>query len=233
MWPCLCLTTSIHVHVVTLYRFNVYVANFVDPTLRVESLVGVMEKVTSDEGRRRKVWERVLEWKPVSYASWSYLDEVYSKCTADEEKTLALAEVYINSRPESSWQHLLQTLYHEGELAAAKKAKSFLQQNRGDNCIVHVNGLVHVHVHACIHVDVMLTLHLEHCVPCAIHIVATKNFPMVWKFLLLNLQLNNNVVVSPVGGCLRQKGLHKCSATGTTQIHVRGYPFHVCSHLKF
>ena len=33
---------------------------FSDPTLRVESLVRVMEKVTSDEGRRRKVWERVM-----------------------------------------------------------------------------------------------------------------------------------------------------------------------------
>ena len=92
----------------------------------MKSLVGVIEKVTSDEGKRRKVWKRVLEW---GYATpSSYLDEVYTKYTTDEEKTHALADVYVNSRPESSWQHLVQTLYGEGELVAAKEAKSFLQQ---------------------------------------------------------------------------------------------------------
>ena len=86
----------------------------------------IMEKVTSDEGRRRKVWERVLRWRCATPSS--YLDEVYSKYTTAKEKTHALADVYINSRPESSWQHLLQTLYDESEVAAAKEAKSFLQQ---------------------------------------------------------------------------------------------------------
>ena len=101
----------------------------------MESLVEVMEKVTSDEGRRRKVWERVLKWDYRTPSS--YLDEVYSKYTADEEKMLALADVYINSRPESSWQHLLQTLYAEGEVAAAKEAKSFLQQHGGLQQLVY------------------------------------------------------------------------------------------------
>ena len=98
---------------------------FTDPTLTVDSLVRVMEKVTSDEGRR-KVWDRVLEWN--SATPFSFLDEVYSKYTTAKEKTHALADVYINSRPESSWQHLLQTLYDKSEVAAAKEAKSFLQQ---------------------------------------------------------------------------------------------------------
>ena len=96
---------------------------FVDSTLTVESLVAVMEKVTSDEKRRREVWERVLEYPTPS----SYLDEVYKKYTTAKEKTHALADVYINSRPESSWQHLVQTLYDENELSAAKEAKSFLR----------------------------------------------------------------------------------------------------------
>ena len=95
----------------------------------MDSLVEVMEKVTSDEGRRRKVWEKVLQWNYTTPSS--YLDEVYTKCTTDEEKAHALADVYINNRPESSWQHLVQTLYGEAELAAAKEAKSFLQQNGG------------------------------------------------------------------------------------------------------
>ena len=117
----------------TLYLSNVAVANFVDPTLSVESLVGVMEKVTSDEGRR-EVWERVLRWKldfRTTVTPSAYLNEVYSKYTAGEEKTLALADVYINIRPESSWGHLLQTLYAESEMAAVKEAKAFLQQQNG------------------------------------------------------------------------------------------------------
>ena len=118
---------------------------FADFTLTVDSLVEVMEKVTSDERRRREVWGEVLVWhyyprnplhiplptkmlKPPAY-----LDEVYTNYTTDKEKTHTLADVYINIRPESSWQHLLQTLYAGGELAAAKEAKSLLriQQNGG------------------------------------------------------------------------------------------------------
>ena len=102
---------------------------FADPTLTVDSLVAVMEKVTSDEGRRRKVWREVMEWDLTTPSS--YIDEVYTKYSTDKEKTHALADVYVNSRSESSWQHLVQTLYAYGEQAAAKEAKSFLQHNGG------------------------------------------------------------------------------------------------------
>ena len=107
---------------------------FSDPTLTVERLVGVMEKVTSDEGRRREVWEGVLKsgysYMYVTLPS-SYLDEVYLKYSTAEEKTYALADIYVNIRPESSWQHLVQILYDESEMAAAKEAKPFLQQQIG------------------------------------------------------------------------------------------------------
>ena len=101
----------------------------------MDSLVGVMKKVTSDEGRRREVWKEMLQWNYTTPSS--YLNEVYTKCTTDEEKTHALGDAYVNNRPESSWQHLVQTLYWEGELAAAKEAKSFLQQNGGWYFCVH------------------------------------------------------------------------------------------------
>ena len=101
---------------------------FADPTLTVDNLVRVMEKVTSD--KRRKVWEKVLEWGHDD-PPHSYLDEVYTKYTTDKEKAHALADVYINIRPESSWQHLVEILYDESELATAKEAKLFLQQNGG------------------------------------------------------------------------------------------------------
>ena len=97
----------------------------------MESLVGVMEKVTSDERRRRKVWKSVLKSDYMYDNPSSYLDKVYLKYSMAEGKTHALADVYVNSRPDSSWQHLVQTLYAESEMAAAKEAKPFLQQNGG------------------------------------------------------------------------------------------------------
>ena len=101
--------------------------NFVtDPTLTVESLVGVMEKMTPDEGRRKEVWGRVLDLGGATPSS--YLDEVYSKYTTAEEKTHALADVYVNIRPDSSWQHLFITLFAESEMVAAKEVKLFLGQ---------------------------------------------------------------------------------------------------------
>ena len=101
---------------------------FAEPTLTVDNLVGVMNEVTSDKERRRDLWGEVLDCD--DYYPASYVDEVYTKSTSDEV-TQTLADVYINSRPESSWQHLLDTLYRWGEMAAAKKAKSFLPQNGG------------------------------------------------------------------------------------------------------
>ena len=114
---------------------DIIIYMFSDPTLTVESLVGVMEKVTSDKGRRRKVWERVLKLDYMDATLPSYLDEVYLKYSMAEEKTHALADVYVNIRPGSSWQHLVRILYDESELAAAKEAKPFLQQQVGGLCI--------------------------------------------------------------------------------------------------
>ena len=100
---------------------------FTDPTLTLGNFVGVIEKVTPDKGRRREVWREVLEWK--YHNPDTYLDEVDTNYTTEKEKTNVLADVYINSRPDSSWEHLVKTLYYADELAAAREAKSFLQQN--------------------------------------------------------------------------------------------------------
>ena len=113
----------------------------VDPTLTVDVLVDVMEKLTSDEERRRNVWRVVLEWeddlRSLCIPS-SYIDEVYTQLnTSAREKTQALSDVYVNIRPESSWRHLVGILYRESELVATKQAKSFLPVN-GGWCVVHV-----------------------------------------------------------------------------------------------
>ena len=100
---------------------------FAEPTLTVDNLVGVMGKVTSDKERRKEVWREVLEWG--YHAPDSYIDEVYTKYTTEKEQTNVLVDVCINSTPYSSWYYLVRTLYCKGELAAAKEAKSFFQQN--------------------------------------------------------------------------------------------------------
>ena len=103
---------------------------FTDPTLTVDALVEVMEKLTSGEERRREVWQVVLWWRNGTPSS--YIDEVYTQLnTSAREKTQALSDVYVNIRPKSSWQHLVDTLYYESELAAAKQAKSFFPVNGG------------------------------------------------------------------------------------------------------
>ena len=93
-----------------------------------------MEKVTSeDEEKIREVWEEVLVWN--CCVPESYLNEVESKYSTTREKTSDIADVYVNSYPEPSWERLVNGLYCCGEMAAAKEAKSFLQKNGEELCI--------------------------------------------------------------------------------------------------
>ena len=71
------------------------------------------------------MWREVLRWEYC--VPDSYVDD--TEYTTEKDQTNVLADVYINSRPDSSWHHFVETLYKEGEVAAAKEAKSFLQQN--------------------------------------------------------------------------------------------------------
>ena len=125
-------TALLHMFSVGILRWYINNADMAfsfvaDPTLTLNNFIGVMEKVTPDKERRRKVWEEVLEWD--GYTPDSYLNEVDTNYSTEKEKTNVLADVYINSRPDSPWEHLVKTLYNAGELAAAREAKSFLQQN--------------------------------------------------------------------------------------------------------
>ena len=96
-----------------------------DPTLTLENVSGAMEKVSVD--KRRLVWETVLGWEAV--------EEIYSNHSSEEEKLQSCADAYVNSKSDSSWKDLVEWLYRYGEMAAAKKAKSFLQQ-KGEWLIV-------------------------------------------------------------------------------------------------
>ena len=90
------------------------------PTLTVENVVGVMEKVAVE--RRKEVssgWDIVPD--PQLY-------EIYQKYSTEEQRICACADIYVNCCPHSSWTHLCQGLYKENEMIAARKAKTFIPQ---------------------------------------------------------------------------------------------------------
>ena len=91
-----------------------------DPTLTVENVVGVMEKVAVE--RRKEVWSRQ------GIIPDPQLGEIYQKYSTEEQRIHACADIYVNCRPDSSWTHLHKGLYWGKEMTAAKKAKTFIPQ---------------------------------------------------------------------------------------------------------
>ena len=83
-----------------------------------------MEKVTED--KRGQVWKRVLKLYFHHSEIEIYVDEIYSSHSSEEEKTHACSDMYVNCRPESSWEHLTSLLYKEDEMTAVDKARPFL-----------------------------------------------------------------------------------------------------------
>jgi hypothetical protein len=86
----------------------------------VENVVGVLEKVAVE--RRKEVWYQ-LEIVP-----GPQLEQIYEKYSTEEQRIHAYADIYINCCPDSSWTSLYRELYEWNEMAAVKKAKSFIQQ---------------------------------------------------------------------------------------------------------
>ena len=90
-----------------------------DPTLTVEKVADVLEKIEVD--KRRQVWWRVLTWN-----GKSPVDQVYSSHSTEKEKTLSCSDTYVNCYPGSSWEHLTSQLYKEDEMTAVDQARPFL-----------------------------------------------------------------------------------------------------------
>ena len=90
-----------------------------DPTLTVENVTQAMEMVTVD--KRKQSWE-------VVFGKRALVEENYSSHSSEEERLQYCSKTYVTSKVNSSWEDLVQKLYYHGELAAAKKAKTFLQQ---------------------------------------------------------------------------------------------------------
>ena len=86
----------------------------------MENVVEVMEKVAVE--RRKEVWSR---WDMISDPQ---LEEIYQKCSTEEQRIHACADIYVNCSPDSSWTHLCQRLYKWNEMTAIRKAKTFIPQ---------------------------------------------------------------------------------------------------------
>ena len=73
------------------------------------------------------MWEKVLG----KVLGKEAVREIYSSHSIEEEKLRSCADIYVTCTPNSSWENLVRNLYNNGEMAAAKKAKAFLQQKGG------------------------------------------------------------------------------------------------------
>ena len=87
-----------------------------DPTLTVENVAGVMEKVTDDG--RVNVWYQLL--------GVDLVIDINSKCSNEKEMLLMCSDVYVNCCVDSSWEHLARKLYYELETAAVEEVQSYL-----------------------------------------------------------------------------------------------------------
>ena len=98
--------------------------------------------------KRRGVW-----WRVLGREGGSSVDEIYSSHSSEKEKTRACSDIYINSRPESSWEHLTSLLYSEDEMTAVDQARPFLPP-RG-KWTTSKQHLMFVGGHMGMHMDVM------------------------------------------------------------------------------
>jgi hypothetical protein len=90
-----------------------------DPTLTVDNVIHVMEKVEPKE--RQQVLEEIL-----------LLGSVYDKIQSSGKYPTALkveaaaVDIYVNCCPWSSWEDLAKSLYHHHHMAAVEEMRSYL-----------------------------------------------------------------------------------------------------------
>ena len=87
-----------------------------DPTLMVDNVLGVMEKVT--DGRTKEFWRRWIDE--------GLLRDISSKCSTERELMHTCADIYVNCDPDSSWEEVACRLYHKEETAAVEEVRSYL-----------------------------------------------------------------------------------------------------------
>ena len=121
----LTLPTYQHCCIIMWYKFNFCVVVFLiypDPSLTVEAVLGVMEKVT--DGRAEEVWRRLF-WRNIILGD-DLFEDISSKCSTKRELMHTCADIYVNCDPDSSWEWIACRLYHCEETAAVEEVQSYL-----------------------------------------------------------------------------------------------------------
>ena len=94
-----------------------------DPTLTVENVLGVMEKVT--DVRAEEVWRWLI--------GDNQFEDINSKCSTERELMHTYADICVNCDPDSNWKDVAHGLYRKEETAAVKEVRSYLNP-RGRFC---------------------------------------------------------------------------------------------------
>ena len=96
---------------------------FADDSLTVDNVTKVMEMGNAD---------KILEiWKESDELE-SLVKMITGNFSTTKEKIRACVDLYLNCCRDDiqpSWEDIASVLYEHGEMAAAREAKSFLQQN--------------------------------------------------------------------------------------------------------
>ena len=142
--------------IIMWYKFNFCVGFFFiypDPSLTVEAVLGVMEKVT--DGRTKEVWG----W----YIDKDVLEDISSKCSTERELIHTCADIFVNCRPDSSWEDLACVLYCEEETAAVEQVRSYLNpRGRFCQCLM-VRPSIAVYHNMCNSLSLIYNIHELSC----------------------------------------------------------------------
>ena len=87
-----------------------------DPTLTIENVVRVMEKVTDDG--HVNIWSQLIGGR--------LFKDITSKCSDEKELLHMTSDTYVNCCADSSWKNLAHVLYEELETAAVEEVRSYL-----------------------------------------------------------------------------------------------------------
>ena len=118
-----------------------------DPTFTVENVVRVIQKVAVDN--RRLLWRKTLDEvnrlsSLLTRRRKGVVEEIYGSHSSDEEKLCSISDIYVNCKPDSSWEGLVCCLYENGEMAATDIAKAFLppkgKQSMHSTCTLNAHN---------------------------------------------------------------------------------------------
>ena len=83
-----------------------------DPTLTVDNVSHIMEKVEPKE--RQRVLEEII------------IHDIFEKYSTDLEKEAEAVDIYVNCCTWASWEHLAGSLYRHHQVAAVEEVRSYL-----------------------------------------------------------------------------------------------------------